>query len=115
MRPLPPVTDTWEAAWNGTPLDLPGGGRLALEPARALHPALNVRYRRGGERIKPAGAAHTRELRTLLQDAGIPPWRRERMPLIYADDALLAVGDVFESEAGARSRAASGARFVGPA
>jgi len=112
MRPLPPVADNWETAWNGTPLDLPGGGRLMLEPARLLDPLLNVRYRRSGERFKPSGAAHTRELRTLLQEAGIPPWRRERLPLISTAGELLAVGDVFESEAGARWRAANGVRFV---
>ena len=111
MRPLPAVPDDWQASWNGAPLDLPGGGRLTLEPARLLDPCLNVRYRRGGERIKPAGAAHTHELRTLLQEAGVPPWRRERMPLIYADTALLAVGDVFESEAGACWRAENNVRF----
>jgi len=112
MRSLLPVPDDWQAAWNGLPLDLPGGGSLALEPARALHSALNVRYRRGGERLRPAGAMHARELRTLLQEAGIPPWRRARMPLIYAEDALLAVGDVCESEAGTRWRSENGVRFV---
>lgn len=112
MRPLPPVPDQWETRWEGTPLDLPGGGRLTLEPARRLDPILHVRYRRSGERFKPTGAAHTRELRTMLQEAGIPPWRRARMPLICTGEKLLAVGDVFESEAGARWRAANGVRFV---
>jgi len=112
MPPLPPVPQDWEIAWHGAPLDLPGGGRLELEPVRTLLPALIVRHRRGGERIKLAGAAHTRELRALLQEAAIPPWRRERLPLVYAGDALLAVGGVCESDAGARWRAENGVRFV---
>jgi len=112
MRPLPPVPPDWEIAWNGAPLDLPGGGRLELEPARTLHPALTVRHRRGGERIKLAGAVHTRELRALLQEAAVPPWRRERLPLVYAGDALLAVVGVAESAAGARWCAENGTRFV---
>jgi tRNA(Ile)-lysidine synthase len=112
MRPLPEIAQDWEIAWNGTPLALPGGRRLELEPTRELHPALIVRHRRGGERIKLAGAAHTRELRALLQEAGIPPWQRERLPLIYADDVLLAVCDVCETDAGVRWRAEHNVRFV---
>jgi len=83
-----------------------------LQPAVPLRGRLRVCYRRGGEHIKPAGAAHTRELRTLLQDAGIPPWQRERIPLIHDGDALLAVGDLFVSEAGRQWCAEHGARFA---
>lgn len=100
MRPLPPLPKRWETPWDGTPLDLPDGSRLLLEPGATC--ALRVRYRRGGESIRPAGGTHTRELRTLLQEHGIPPWMRERLPLVYAGDELLAVGDLFLSAAGAR-------------
>jgi len=112
MRPLADVPQGWETRWAGAPLDLPGGGRLLLQPAVPLRGRLRVCYRRGGEHIKPAGAAHTRELRTLLQDAGIPPWQRERIPLIHDGDALLAVGDLFVSEAGRQWCAEHGARFA---
>jgi len=95
MRPLPPVPDNWEETWQGAPLDLPGGGRLTLVSAKPAAMPLRVRYRRGGERIKPADSAHTRELRTLLQESGVPPWLRERIPLIYRDDDLLALGDLY--------------------
>ena len=31
----------------------------------------------------------------MLQDLGIPPWERERLPLVWdADDGVLAVGDI---------------------
>ncbi|MFT3793066.1 MAG: tRNA lysidine(34) synthetase TilS [Rudaea sp.] len=102
LRPLPPLPRDWQAEWDGAAaLALPGGDTLALEPARRLDPPLLVRHRRGGERIKPAGAAHTRELRLLLQEADVPPWRRERIPLVFREDALLAVGDLFVSDDGA--------------
>jgi tRNA(Ile)-lysidine synthase len=99
MRTLPAMPPNWEVAWDGAPLALPGGGSIVLEP-RAAHVALRVSSRRGGESIKPAASTHTRELRTLLQEYGIPPWLRARVPLIYADTELLAVGDLFLSEAG---------------
>jgi len=112
MRPLPDFPPDWQTDWDGAPLDLPGGGRLLLQPDVPLAGRLRVRYRRGGEQLKPAGGAHTRELRTLLQEAGIPPWQRERTPLIYDGAELLAVGDLFLSEAGTQWCAARGTRFV---
>lgn len=100
------IPDGWESAWHGEPLPLPGGGTLALADApenSAPHPfddVLHVRFRRGGERIKPAGDAHTRELRDLLQRAGIPPWRRARIPLIFRNGELIAVADLWSSAEG---------------
>jgi tRNA(Ile)-lysidine synthase len=102
LRPLPPLPDHWQAAWNGdAALPLPAGGTLALSPPRRLDSPLSVRYRQGGERIKPAGSAHTRDLRLLFQETGVPPWLRDRIPLIFLDGELIAVGDLFVSDAGA--------------
>ncbi|MDE2317910.1 MAG: tRNA lysidine(34) synthetase TilS, partial [Xanthomonadaceae bacterium] len=61
---------------------------------------LTVRLRRGGERIKPAGDAHTRELRDLFQQAMLPPWRRLACPLLYEGDELVAVADRWISARG---------------
>ncbi len=44
---------------------------------------LEVRLRNGGERCRPAGRAHRHSLKKLLQEAGVPPWRRGRIPLVY--------------------------------
>lgn len=30
-------------------------------------------------------------MKKLLQEAGIPPWRRDRLPLLYREEVLLAV------------------------
>nr|MDQ2972262.1 tRNA lysidine(34) synthetase TilS [Pseudomonadota bacterium] len=107
MPPLPPLPVEWESAWDGTPLSLPAGGTLTLHASDVdaappnLDPPLTVRLRRSGERIKPAGDKHTRELRDLFQHAGVPPWQRGRYPMIYQDDVLLAVADRWSSDAGA--------------
>jgi tRNA(Ile)-lysidine synthase len=100
MRPLAPLAAGWQSDWNGSPVALPGGGTLALN--RETGPAtiaaddrpLTIHYRRGGEHIKPAGSTHTRELRLLLQEAGIPPWQRDRIPLISINGELIAVADL---------------------
>ena len=82
-------------------LALPGDlGELQLEPgapsgiAPALAEAgLTVRWRTGGERLQPAAGRPTRTLKKLLQEAGILPWMRDRLPLLYAGDELVAVAD----------------------
>jgi tRNA(Ile)-lysidine synthase len=116
MRRAAPVPENWHANWDGACLDLPAGGTLALlhPDARngALDAVLQVRYRRGGERLKPAGKPHTRDLRLLLQEAGIPPWQRARVPLIYSAGELIAAGDLFLSAAARDLCARLGAQIV---
>jgi tRNA(Ile)-lysidine synthase len=71
---------------------------------------LAVRLRRGGERIKPLGDRHTRDLRDLFQQAGIPPWQRITCPLIYDGAELLAVADRWATARGAATFIETGAR-----
>jgi tRNA(Ile)-lysidine synthase len=52
---------------------------------------VTIRFRRGGERFRLPGAARDRALKTLLADRGVPPWERDRVPLVYVDDELVAV------------------------
>lgn len=111
LPPQPPIDPSWQADWRGEPLALPDGGRLALrDAARRLPVPLRVRLRQGGERIRPAGDAHTRELRDLFQLAAMPPWRRRACPLLYADGELVAVADRWLSEQGAAIFAEAGSQ-----
>ncbi len=56
---------------------------------------LEVRYRRGGEEIALPGQAHSHKLKKLLQDEGVVPWMRERMPVLYAGARLVAVAHLW--------------------
>jgi tRNA(Ile)-lysidine synthase len=47
-----------------------------------------VRGRSGGERMRPAQDRPRRTLKNLLQETAVPPWERERMPLLFIGDAL---------------------------
>ena len=41
------------------------------------------------------GRTHSSELKHVLQELGVPPWQRARLPLLFAPDGeLLAAGDV---------------------
>jgi tRNA(Ile)-lysidine synthase len=84
-------------------IPLQGGlGELSLEPGAPLGLAqaviergIEVRYRDGGEEIRPAGQPHTRKLKKLLQEEGIVPWMRDRLPLLYSAGELVAVADLW--------------------
>jgi tRNA(Ile)-lysidine synthetase, N-terminal domain/tRNA(Ile)-lysidine synthetase, C-terminal domain len=103
-----PFDTGWSITWRGEPVALPGGGSLTLG-GRRLPAEVIVRYRQGGEALKPVGDRHTRELRDLLQRAGIPPWERPRIPLVVAGDDVLAVADRWVSERGKTLFEAAGA------
>ncbi|WP_338029229.1 tRNA lysidine(34) synthetase TilS [Frateuria edaphi] len=107
--PRPSFDPRWEARWHGEALALPDGGHLSLAPARRLPTPLTVRLRQGGERIKPLGDRHTRELRDLFQQVALAPWQREACPLLYDGDELLAVADLWRTASGAELFEALGA------
>ena len=50
-----------------------------------------VSFRQGGERLKPFGQKQHRSLKKLLNEAEIPPWERDRIPLLYHRDQLISV------------------------
>jgi len=54
---------------------------------------IEVRFRSGGEKIRLPKRNGRHALKKLFQEAGIPPWEREMMPLVYLDGRLAAVGD----------------------
>ncbi len=79
-----------------------GHGALTLAPGApvglsddVVSSGLHLQYRQGGEEIRPAGQAHTRKLKKLLQEEGIVPWMRDRLPLLYAGQRLVAVADLW--------------------
>lgn len=88
---VPPPPD-WAGDWApASPLLLPDGRRLLLEGSGAPPGPWRVRFRRGGERLRPAPGRPSRELRTWLQEQGVPPWVREHLPLVFAADELIAM------------------------
>jgi len=59
---------------------------------------LHIRWRQGGERCHPAGRQHSQTLKKLLQEYHVPPWLRERIPLIYSGEHCLAVPGLWVSK-----------------
>ncbi len=88
------------------PVDWKGEARLALpalggelrfrrvrgagiDAARLGDGGLTVRLRSGGERLQPDARRPRRTLKNLFQEAGMPPWERARLPLIYCGRELI--------------------------
>lgn len=79
-----------------------GLGRLLLEPGNGpglsedcVRAGLTLKPRSGGEEFKPLGQSHTRKLKKLLQEQDIVPWMRDRLPLVYSGERLVAVADLW--------------------
>lgn len=100
FAPLPPIAPALDLPWDlSAPLEAAGWRLRAqavvgvgLSQQRLAGRGLRVRLRRGGEICELVDRGHHRKVKKLLQESGMPPWRRERLPLLYADGALAAVG-----------------------
>ncbi len=109
LRPCQPPFDTSTVLlWDGKgKLGLPcGNGELSSESSTAAGIAeevwqkgtISVRYRQGGERCRLPGRSGTHELKKLFQEAAIPPWLRERIPLLYINGELAAIAGLWVCE-----------------
>jgi len=93
---VPPVA--YARAWRGeSSLDLPHG-RLDFVPTRdrglcVAHrdAGWTVRPRAGGERFQPFATRPRRALKSWLQEASVPSWEREALPLVFHGEDLVAV------------------------
>jgi len=64
--------------------------------------------RAGGERLQPDARRPRRTLKNLFQEAGVPPWERERLPLLFCGDDL-----VWAPGLGVDARYQAGQRDIG--
>jgi tRNA(Ile)-lysidine synthase len=66
----------------------------SISLAKLQRAPVTLRLRHGGEALRPHPAAATRTLKNLLQEHHVPPWQRDRLPLLYCGDELVCVPDV---------------------
>ncbi|MEH6586045.1 MAG: tRNA lysidine(34) synthetase TilS [Halioglobus sp.] len=84
----------------GETLALPGIGRVSLQRCEgkgiwlAADEELLLQWRDGGERCRLAGHKRSKSLKKVLQEAQVPPWWRQCVPLLYLGDELLGLGGV---------------------
>jgi tRNA(Ile)-lysidine synthase len=82
------------------------GGHMQLAAASSLGSGLRVpptrmftvRLRKGGETCHPVGRTHSNSLKKCLQEFGVEPWWRDKIPLIFVGQELVAVADLWVCE-----------------
>ena len=92
-------TPDWQQSWDlSCPLALPDGKSLNARSAEgqglllpAKQAAVEVRFRRGGEKCQLPGRNHRHELKKLMQEWGVPPWQRNRIPLICVGEQVVQI------------------------
>lgn len=91
--------NAWHQPWHGE-LEVELGanrGAVRFEPIageglmamKSAEPGWHFAGRTGGERLRVHAKRPTRTLKNLLQEHDIPPWERERMPLLFHNDHLV--------------------------
>ena len=119
--PLPAhdVTQTW--TWRPQqPLRLEtAGGVLSAVAVQGAGVAaalgtrtLQIGFRCGGEVIRRLGHRHHQTLKKLFQARGIPPWERDRVPLVYHGNDLIAVAGLWVCAGFEAPPGTPGIRFV---
>ncbi|HSP00316.1 MAG TPA: tRNA lysidine(34) synthetase TilS, partial [Thioalkalivibrio sp.] len=97
LAPLSPHDPALRIDWDGV-TDLAIGHLGVVLTPDWLHEqgvevqageCLVVAFRQGGETLRLRG--QTRELKKLMQERGMPPWLRDRMPLVFRGEELVAV------------------------
>ena len=61
---------------------------------RALRGMAVLRHRQGGETLRPDMKRPRRTLKKLLQEAGVPQWKRDAMPLFWCNGRLVWAADI---------------------
>ena len=106
----PDMPQDWLLDWNGAvEFALPNGDRWGFDTAANCPMAavdisnyfggnFQVTLRRGGEKIQLENREHHSLIKNCLQELGVPPWERRKLPLICTSDGeCLAMGDVLAS------------------
>ncbi len=117
-RLLPVIDAEPPLPWNGEAvMALPDGlGELrtrrvvgsGLREELLSSASVTIGWRCGGERLALAGRDGHHTLKKLYQEAAVPPWERERRPLIFIDSELAQVAGLWSD-----SRFACGANGQG--
>lgn len=78
----------------------PGMGRVRrVERAGGIAPAqwsgnhVQIGFRDAGLRCRPAGRDGSRSFKKIVQEAAVPPWMRDRLPLLFINGEVAAIAN----------------------
>ena len=94
----PPEPVPWSGQealpWAGGQVRFTVGVGQGLRRSALAEKHVLLQARHGGERLQPDARRPRRTLRNLLQENAVPPWERERLPLLWIDGHLAWVGAI---------------------
>lgn len=104
LRALPDFDASARLSWDsqsqlywaalGVQLDFTRKQGEGISLAKLQSSPVTLRSRHGGEAMRPHEHATTRTLKNLMQEYKVPPWLRDRLPLLYCGDELVCVPGV---------------------
>jgi tRNA(Ile)-lysidine synthase len=102
VLPLRQLPASGPLAWSGQACMPWAGGRVrflestgqGLNCALLAGAGVSLAPRQGGERLQPDARRPRRTLRNLLQEGGVPPWERPRLPFLWVGGRLAWVGGI---------------------
>ena len=110
LRQLDSIDLSAVLAWDPVKqpiMELTGNGCLSMRPSKMsdtdtrmsiiLQGPVQIKYRQGGEACSLRGRPR-KSLKKILQEQGIAPWCRERLPLLYQGDALIYIPGIGAAE-----------------
>jgi tRNA(Ile)-lysidine synthase len=59
---------------------------------------LSIKFRKGGEKIHLNGSHHSKTLKNFLNERKVLPWVRDKIPLIYDNQELICIGDLWTNQ-----------------
>ena len=79
----------WSAMGAKIMFSTTSGNGISLDKLKGEKISLRLRSGGGSLRLHSKGA--NRSLKNILQEKSVPPWQRERLPLLYCGDELVAI------------------------
>ncbi|MXS84860.1 tRNA lysidine(34) synthetase TilS [Nitrosomonas sp. HPC101] len=67
---------------------------VGIHLAKLDQQIITIRSRSGGERFQPDCKRPRRSLKKILQEASLPPWKRNILPLLFCGDQLVWVAEI---------------------
>ena len=67
--------------------------KVSFKKKELFSKTLTIRFRKGGERYRRVIGEPSHSLKYWFQEHSIPPWKREKIPLIFWGDELIQVGN----------------------
>ncbi len=73
-------------------ITLPDNGQVIIDEKLRRNVTIKIKYQQSRETIKTNQQGPSKKIKNLFQEMSIPPWQRTRMPYLYINNELMAVG-----------------------